>query len=80
MIGIPGEYQAWALRRARGDMGHAVQMPDVVLRHRLQVAGDAYSQGFASEAKQLPQVVDDGLLYLRIGVRQAPPTKARSST
>ena len=70
MIGIPGEYQAWAMRQARGDLGQAVQMSDVVLRHRLDVAGDTDSQGLASEAKQLPQVVDDGLLYLCIGARQ----------
>ena len=44
MIGIPGENQAWAMRHARGDMGHAVQMPDVVLRHRCQVACDAYRE------------------------------------
>src|SRR6516165_237027 len=66
VIGIPGEYQAGALRHARGDMGYAVQMPDMVLRHRLQMAGDAHSHGLASKAQQLPQVMDDGLLYLRI--------------
>jgi hypothetical protein len=51
-------------------MGHAVQMPDVVLRHRCQVACDAYCERFASETKQVPQVVDDSLLYPDIGVCQ----------
>jgi hypothetical protein len=55
------------MRQARGNTGHAVQMPDVVLRHRLQVAGDTYGQGLASEAQQWPQVVENGPLYLRIG-------------
>src|SRR5262245_53572753 len=52
----------------RGNLGHAVQMPDMILRHRLQVAGDTDSEGLTSEAKQLPQVMDNSLLYLRIGV------------
>jgi hypothetical protein len=51
-------------------MGHAIQMPDVVLRHRSQVACDAYCERFASETKQVPQVVDDSLLYPDIGVCQ----------
>ena len=49
VIGIPGENQAWAMRQARGDMRHTVQVPDVVLRHRLQMACDAYRERLASE-------------------------------
>ena len=70
VIGIPGEYQTRAMRHESGNMGYTVQMSDVVLGHRLQVASEAHSVGRTSKAKQLPQVVDDSLLYRRIGVRQ----------
>src|SRR5262249_48562698 len=46
------------------------QMPNVILWHRLQVACDTYRERLASETKQLPQVVNDSLLYPDIGVCQ----------
>ena len=51
-------------------MSHTVQMPNVILRHRLQVACDAYRERLVSETKQLPQVVDDSLLHPDIGACQ----------
>jgi hypothetical protein len=70
VIGIPGENQAWAMRHARGDMSHAVQMPNVILRHRFLVACDAYCERLVSETQQLPQVMNDSLLYPDIGACQ----------
>jgi hypothetical protein len=72
LIGIPGEHQARVVGHASGNMGHTIQVSDVVLGHCLQVAGEAHNARLASQAKQLPQVVDDGLLDRRIGVCQLP--------
>src|SRR6266508_2366676 len=68
VISIAGEFQSWIRCEQRFDVGHMVQMSDVILRHRLQVACDAHSEGFASETKQLPQVIGDGPLDVRLGV------------
>jgi hypothetical protein len=68
VIGIAGEFQPWTVHEQRLDVGHTVQMSDVILRHRLQVACDTHGKGFASETKQLPQVIGDGPLDVRIGV------------
>jgi hypothetical protein len=51
VIGVPGEDQAWGVRHASGNLGHALEMSDVVLGHRLQVAGEAHGVGLTSKAK-----------------------------
>ena len=68
VIGIAGESQPRIVREQRFDVGHMVQVSDVILRHRLQVACDTHGKGCTSETKQLPQVIGDGPLDVRIGV------------
>jgi len=41
MIGVPGEDETWETLRQGLNTGHAVEVSDIILRHGLQVSGDA---------------------------------------
>ena len=67
MIGIPGQGQPWETLRQGLDVGHTVEVSDMVLGHSLRVAGEAHAERLATDAEQLPEVLVHGLLYLGIG-------------
>ena len=67
MIGIPGEDETWETLYQGLNPCHAVEVSDMVLRHGLQVSGDAHRERLATDPEQLPEVVIHRTLHIRIG-------------